>query len=191
MTTNIDPSACGFDLPTTPKPILLFGTLSNSTSPASMSVTSCGYNVFYDALTHREMDFLEMTENPCTGQCYLDNKAHCFVRPCAVSACNVAGATCVDNYCGGCHALWYNQQGSSVCGDSVDTTCTQSGGTVQNNTRCCMNVGDFPNTCLIGSCACAPSNSHVVQTCKCPQGQCFDGEQCTSDKKKRRNRRRN
>jgi hypothetical protein len=55
--------------------------------------------------------------------------------------------------------------------------CAATGGTVQT-TPCCGSVGDFPNTCRVGACGCAPSASHPVRTCRCPEGRCFDGASC-------------
>jgi heat shock protein HslJ len=55
--------------------------------------------------------------------------------------------------------------------------CTRSGGTVEQGS-CCGLVGDFPNTCLLGACGCAPEHSHPVQVCRCPAGRCFDGKSC-------------
>jgi hypothetical protein len=51
--------------------------------------------------------------------------------------------------------------------------CTSTGGTVTTN-LCCTSVSDFPNTCLIGACGCAPSSSHTVNVCSCPATKCFD-----------------
>jgi heat shock protein HslJ len=55
--------------------------------------------------------------------------------------------------------------------------CMRAGGTVET-ASCCKLVGDFPNTCLVGACGCAPGQSHAVQACRCPAGQCFDGRLC-------------
>lgn len=60
---------------------------------------------------------------------------------------------------------------------SPSERCTRSGGT-EGSARCCGLVGDFPNTCRAGACACAPESSHAVQVCQCPAGQCFDGKSC-------------
>lgn len=60
--------------------------------------------------------------------------------------------------------------------------CTRSGGTV-GMASCCGLAGDFPNTCLVGACGCAPGSSHPVQTCQCPPGQCYDGRSCASEGK--------
>jgi hypothetical protein len=40
--------------------------------------------------------------------------------------------------------------------------------------NCCTSSGDFPNSCSVGACGCGPADSHMVQTCACPAGQCFD-----------------
>ncbi len=39
----------------------------------------------------------------------------CFVQPCSVSTCEVEGAVCVDDYCGGCNAYWFDERGHTVC----------------------------------------------------------------------------
>ena len=58
-----------------------------------------------------------------------------------------------------------------------DTNCINSGGIITTNS-CCLNVNDFPNNCLVGSCACSSSNSHTVKVCQCPQGMCWGGNSC-------------
>lgn len=59
------------------------------------------------------------------------------------------------------------------------TTCVASGGTVATSS-CCLTAGNFPNTCQVGACSCAPASSHAVQTCSCPTGTCFDGVRCVA-----------
>lgn len=60
--------------------------------------------------------------------------------------------------------------------------CLDSGGTVGTGT-CCQSASDFPNSCLIGACGCAPTSSHQVKTCNCGAGKCFDGNSCVVSKK--------
>jgi hypothetical protein len=69
----------------------------------------------------------------------------------------------------------YTQMSSPVSGK--DQGCTNSGGAV-GTSQCCKSSGDFPNTCLIGACGCALTNSHEVKVCNCPAGKCFDGNKC-------------
>lgn len=39
---------------------------------------------------------------------------HCFIDPCQVAECDVEGAECVSDYCGGCNAVWL-ADGREVC----------------------------------------------------------------------------
>ena len=64
----------------------------------------------------------------------------------------------------------------SGAGDAA-AGCVASGGTLGTES-CCTSSGDFPSSCLVGACGCAPANSHSVQVCNCPSGQCFDGTRC-------------
>ena len=61
----------------------------------------------------------------------------------------------------------------------IGAACTASGGTV-GMSLCCGTATDFPNTCAIGACGCAPGSSHMVATCACPTGKCFDGSSCVT-----------
>jgi hypothetical protein len=61
---------------------------------------------------------------------------------------------------------------------AAERGCVDSGGTVTSST-CCAAVGDFPNSCLIGACGCAPDASHEVRVCECGAARCFDGVTCT------------
>jgi uncharacterized membrane protein len=60
---------------------------------------------------------------------------------------------------------------------SKEQSCINSGGKVTNQS-CCKSATDFPNTCLIGACGCSIENSHNVNVCECPEGKCFDGNEC-------------
>ena len=55
--------------------------------------------------------------------------------------------------------------------------CILSGGAVET-ASCCETVDDFPNTCLVGPCACAPEDSHELNVCDCGEGRCFNGLFC-------------
>lgn len=63
------------------------------------------------------------------------------------------------------------------CGETPAEACRAAGGTVMSG-PCCTGVGDFPNTCNIGPCGCAPQNSETVQLCDCPTNRCFNGHAC-------------
>jgi hypothetical protein len=54
--------------------------------------------------------------------------------------------------------------------------CIDSGGTV-STAPCCSTAPDFPDTCAIGACGCAPEFSRGVSICDCSVGRCFNREQ--------------
>jgi hypothetical protein len=55
--------------------------------------------------------------------------------------------------------------------------CTSSGGSITLQS-CCQSVSDFPNTCAVGACGCSEADSKQVSVCVCPEGYCFDGNEC-------------
>ncbi len=60
---------------------------------------------------------------------------------------------------------------------ALAAACTSSGGTVSTG-FCCTSTSDFPNTCAVGGCGCAPQYSHTIQVCACPANTCWDGATC-------------
>ena len=64
----------------------------------------------------------------------------------------------------------------SGCGGTPEQGCINSGGTV-STAPCCSGVGDFPDTCGIGACGCAPQFSTDVSVCNCGTGKCFSRNQ--------------
>lgn len=50
--------------------------------------------------------------------------------------------------------------------------CLDSGGSVSSG-ECCTTVPEFPDTCDIGSCGCAPQFSRDVALCDCGDSRCF------------------
>ena len=63
-----------------------------------------------------------------------------------------------------------------------EKACLGSGGKIISG-NCCKITGDFPNSCAIGACGCAPANSHQVKTCDCGEDKCFDGNVCVKRNK--------
>jgi len=55
--------------------------------------------------------------------------------------------------------------------------CTDTGGTTET-IGCCETTPDFPNRCGV-SCTCA--TARWVLSCRCPEGECFDGSTCVHD----------
>ncbi len=58
--------------------------------------------------------------------------------------------------------------------------CLDSGGTVAT-ALCCETTFDFPNSCVVGACGCAPEFSHEVLFCDCGEDACFDGRECVAE----------
>ena len=52
----------------------------------------------------------------CRTGCPVDKPlVHCFARPCDVTQCRAnPNATCIDNYCGGCNAEFFNKDGKRI-----------------------------------------------------------------------------
>ena len=55
----------------------------------------------------------------------------------------------------------------------LEEGCIRSGGTVRT-VSCCTSVPDFPDTCSIGACGCAPMYSRMALGCDCGPMRCFD-----------------
>lgn len=52
----------------------------------------------------------------CGGSfCPNADEVNCFARPCDTSTCNQSHVACVDNYCGGCNAIFFDAAGHGVC----------------------------------------------------------------------------
>ena len=59
----------------------------------------------------------------------------------------------------------------------LEELCVNATGNVTTS-LCCLSTEDFPNTCLIGPCACSPENSHEVKICDCGEGKCWNETSC-------------
>jgi hypothetical protein len=58
-------------------------------------------------------------------------------------------------------------------GVDAGSLCEATGGTV-TTALCCKSVGDYPDTCKVGACGCAPGASRAVISCLCPANECYD-----------------
>lgn len=116
-----------------------------------------------------------------TGSCCLGTGD--FPNLCATGACGCApanshdvqvctcGAGCFDPAVGCVRPDAGVDDGGADGGD--EARCTATNGSVVE-TLCCAATGDFPNLCAVGACGCAPSSSHLVRTCACTSGQCYE-----------------
>lgn len=74
----------------------------------TLRVQSCNFNRLFSTLTKDEKLFAYNNLNNCTNACARGHMVNCFVRPCAISKCNISSAVCMDNYCNGCNAYWFS-----------------------------------------------------------------------------------
>jgi len=70
-----------------------------------------------------DMFILKNWKNSCLGVCATGNEVNCFAEPCktatAPSGCIIAGKRCENNYCNGCNAIWYDDDGTILCHTNV------------------------------------------------------------------------
>jgi len=128
------------------------------------------------------------------GQCELNSAGTCACVP-VTSLPTPTPAPCVDNVLCILGSHWSPERCACVPDrphsphaphaphlpqrqQSAELRCRNSGGTVAS-ALCCASASDYPNTCLIGACGCAPDASHAVSVCDCGDGRCFDGTSCT------------
>jgi hypothetical protein len=115
--TASDSAACGMSLQAG-KEYLLHGKNNGSILGVPvLRVGLCDANSEWSALETAHLDFLNTRYNCCGDKCGCvgSQQVECFVDPCQVSTCDVEGATCNANYCGGCNAEWTDATGARVC----------------------------------------------------------------------------
>ncbi|HET9955868.1 MAG TPA: hypothetical protein VFQ61_15265 [Polyangiaceae bacterium] len=125
--TPASSAACGMSL-TVGKEYLLHGQKKGSLlGTPRLSVILCDANTEWSSLTPDHSAFLNTRYVCCGGECSCTDGSqpvNCFVDPCQVSSCDVDGAKCQANYCGGCNAEWRDPSGALVCENKA--TCDYS-----------------------------------------------------------------
>lgn len=136
------------------------------------NVGLCGMNVPWKTLSSGDKDWLGHRYVCCGDKCSCVGGAppvQCFVDPCEVTSC--PEGTCEANYCGGCHAEFYDTMGKQVCTDcegdedcSWGQECTDHG---------CLSEGGPPPGTWYTTCGypvCGPNDPPPGDLPKCPQG---------------------
>jgi hypothetical protein len=105
---------------------------------------------------------------------------NCFQPPCEATPCDVEGATCVDDYCGGCNAIWTDAEGNPVCGTvTVDcSTVKCAAAQCQDGEVAVVPEGKCCETCQKETVDCAAVSCLAVE---CQEGQYIvtpEGECC-------------
>ena len=137
-----------------------------------MQVGLCDANSAWSALSPEHLQFLNTRYVCCNGTCACigNDEVQCFVDPCQVSSCDVEGATCSANYCGGCNAEWTDASGGRVC--LPNATChNPERRYVANSPEECQRVRF---ACLEGEaaffdecgCGCVPERPSVTEPCR-------------------------
>jgi hypothetical protein len=119
LTTPTSSATCGQELKVG-KVYLITGdeTPSSYTRPV-FAFNICGFNKRPKHLTTDERAFLRGRPVECNGsfvECADGSSlVSCFVDPCQVSTCATANSVCEANYCGGCHAEFYDSSNNAAC----------------------------------------------------------------------------
>lgn len=108
---------CGVPMPIGAE-LALFAVRRETDDASVLRVSLCGGSMPWGTLTAAQHDALRGREVCCGDDCACasgEPEVQCFVDPCTVSRCDAKGARCVADYCGGCHARWYDPAGARVC----------------------------------------------------------------------------
>ena len=112
-------------------------------------------------------------DGECNCGCF--NKEHIWESLGACFCAAPRSCQCIESVCTG--VIEQVDEPEEPEPKTTEQTCIDSGGTVSTG-LCCESAADFPNSCAIGACGCAPDYSHTVKTCICPEGKCFNGTEC-------------
>ena len=166
-----------------------------------INIHACGYNTPWKSLTAEDHAYLGSRMVCCDDECACGDGTQpvlCFVNPCEFAQCD--DGECVPNYCGGCNAEFYDNEGYPVCGSCQgDNDC-------EENQTCdagyCVDLPDNPcedfiapcdeskdcpdgkscvfDGCFPSSCGCDPVTGDVICTADCAGGLCLDnpGDAC-------------
>ena len=197
--TASDSAACGLPLQAGTDYLLYGRNSGRALGLPVLQVGLCDANSAWSALEPAQLAFLNTRFNCCGDACACvgSSQVECFVDPCQVSSCDVEGAVCNANYCGGCNAEWIDATGARVCLPTATTcddpvqclvdpcqvsscdvkgaTCTANycGGcnaiwTDPNGTQVCLPTPTVEPPCKIGGCSaelCIGPNDSGVSSC--------------------------
>jgi hypothetical protein len=138
--TAADLATCGVTLSAGSEYLLEARDAGRSFGLQVLQVNGCDDNFDWGSLESDDLTFLN-TRSTCCGDrctCTASQLVDCLVDPCQLSSCEVDGATCMANYCGGCHAEWTVADGARVCAPTAPTVCHVDGCSGQ----LCLAVGD-------------------------------------------------
>jgi hypothetical protein len=195
-------AACGVLL-TTGQEYLLHGTDVSTGTTTTLQVGLCDANSVWSQLSAEHLAFLQTRFNCCDGKCacVASDLVQCFVDPCEVSTCDVEGAVCYSNYCGGCNAEWIDPSGALVCTPADDACADESREYVADDPATCARIRFFcdpgeqaffddcgcgcepaPIACHVGGCSgqlCVGPGEPDITTCEWrPEYACYRDATC-------------
>jgi hypothetical protein len=160
--TAANSAACGVSLARGEH--LLHGTRARSAfGLLTLRVGLCDANAPWASLAPEHLAFLQSRYVCCGGECACadgSQPVNCFVDPCQVDSCDVEGAVCRANYCGGCNAEWYDASGALVCQDGPPSACNY-----EDPAR--RYVARSPEACQTVRFICEPGLSAFFDECGC------------------------
>jgi hypothetical protein len=152
-------AACGMTLRVGQEYLLHGRSTGTLLGMPQLQVGLCDLNVVWSELSADHRAFLDRRYVCCGGECACaDGSApvNCFIDPCQVSSCDVEGAVCESNYCGGCNAEWHDPTGALVC--APEDSCDVPGRTY---------VSRDPEQCATIRFVCAEGQSAFFDDCGC------------------------
>ena len=124
------------------------------------------------AMSERNPSICEkINDDEVRDMCYGNMSTHIFPD---ISLCEKITDEMRKNMCYAEVAIHFSEESANKA-----RLCLNSGGTISTG-LCCQSTGDFPNSCAVGACGCAPEYSHEVKVCDCGKDKCFDGFKCTT-----------
>jgi len=130
LQTASQSAACGVTLQVGQSYLLHGQALAPMLGLPRLGIFLCDANVLWSDLSAEHRNYLDTRFVCCGGKCacFNSDEVQCFVDPCQVSRCDVEGAECRSNYCGGCNAEWIDPTGALVCtGDGGAVACRRGG----------------------------------------------------------------
>jgi hypothetical protein len=149
----------------------------------------CDANRVWSQLSKSDLAFLHSRYNCCGDSCACSDGSqpvNCLIDPCEVSSCDVKGAVCEANYCGGCNAEWHDASGARVCDGSCDYDDPTRRYVARDPALCATILfrcqpGEHP---FFDACGCGCGESECgPSACKAcaSSSQCAAGEHCTTE----------
>jgi hypothetical protein len=159
--TASNSAACGMSLQVGQEYLLHGARRGTLLGMPRLRVGLCDANGPWRSLSAEHRAFLDSRYVCCGKECGCadgSQPVNCLVDPCQVSSCDVEGAVCEANYCGGCNAEWYDPTGALVC---------KAGNACNYDDPNRSYVSRDPAQCATIRFLCAPGSEAFFDECGC------------------------